>query len=91
MKIDKDLKKQFTNIYEFSKHDTKKCIFLLQKGVLGKDVYSYECMNYWRKFNKKLLEKEDFYNSLNTEYAADGDFRHAKRVWKDFNINKKER
>ena len=46
--------------------------------LLQKDVYPYEYMDDWEKFNKTLLpEKEDI---------TDADYAHAKRVYKDFEI-----
>ena len=51
---------------------------------MQKDVYLYESMDDWEKFNETLLpEKEDFYSRLN---ITDADSAHAKRVWKDFEI-----
>ena len=43
-------------------------------------------MDSWKKFNEELLpDKEAFYSSLNVEDIIDGDYRHAKRVFKNFN------
>ena len=55
--------------------------------MLQKDVYPYEYMDDWEKFNKTLLpEKEDFYSHLNMEDITDADYAHSKRVYKDFEI-----
>ena len=35
---------------------------------------------------RSLLEKEDFYSSLNTKHITVGDFRRAKRFWRDSEI-----
>ena len=44
-------------------------------------------MNDWENFNEASLpEKEDFYNHLNMEDITNGDYTHAKRVCKDFEI-----
>ena len=44
-------------------------------------------MDDWEKFNETSLpEKEDFYSHLNMEYITAGDYAHAKRVSKDFEI-----
>ena len=58
--FNRNSKVQFFNTYKFSHHDINKFILFLQK-----DVYRHEYMDYWKKFNKKLLlEKGDFYSSL---------------------------
>ena len=55
--------------------------------LLRKGVYSYEYIDEWEKFNEKsFLEKEDFYSNLNIEDITNGDYMHAKRVCKDFEI-----
>ena len=62
----KKLKEQFFNTYKFSNRDSNKFILLLSK-----DVYPYEYMNYWEKFNETSLpEKEDFYSHLNMEHIT---------------------
>ena len=43
-------------------------------------------MDDWKKFNKTLLPKKDFYSKLNMEDIEDSDYNHAKRVCKDFEI-----
>ena len=55
--------------------------------MLQKSVHTYEYMNDWKRFSETLLpEKEDFYSSLNMKDFTDADYRHAKRVWEDFEI-----
>ena len=55
--------------------------------MLRKDVYPYEYMDDWEKFNKTTLpEKEEFYSNLNMEEITDVDYTHRKRVCKDFEI-----
>ena len=55
--------------------------------MLWKDVYPYEYMGDWEKFNEKSLpEKEDFYIDLDMEDITDADYAHAKIVCKDFEI-----
>ena len=48
-------------------------------------------MDDWEKVNKtSLTEKEDFYCNLNMklmQIVTGADYRHAKRVLKDFEIN----
>ena len=49
--------------------------------MLKKDVYCYEYMDEWEKFNETSLpEKEEFYSNLNMEDITDADYMHAKRV-----------
>ena len=70
------------NTYKFSNHDNNKFILLLQK-----DVYRYEYMDDWEKFNETSLPvKEDFYSHMNMdmEDITDADYAHAKRVCKEF-------
>ena len=43
-------------------------------------------MDGWERFDEALLpKKEDFYSSLNMENIISIDYRHAKRVFKNFN------
>ena len=74
--------KRFNNTFKFSNNDINQFILLLRKGV-----YPYEYMADWQKFNEMPLpEKEDFCSNLNAEDIADADYKHAKRVRKDFKI-----
>ena len=44
-------------------------------------------MNDWEKSNEiSLPKKEDLYNNLNMEDTTASDYKHAKRVCKDFEI-----
>ena len=41
--------------------------------------YTYEYMDYWKKFNEtSLTEKQDVYSHLNTENITDADCTYAK-------------
>ena len=69
------LKERFFNAYKFSNHDNNEFILLLRK-----DVYPYEYIDDWEKFNKTALpQKEDFYSHLNMEDIIDADYVHTKR------------
>ena len=58
-----------------------KFILLLRKGF-----YPYEYMDSWERFDETSLpDKEAFYSSLNIEDITDVDYRHAKKVFKNFN------
>ena len=56
--------------------------------LLWKSGYPYEYINDWQKLNieTSLPEKDDFYSQLNIENISDADYKHAKRVCKDFKI-----
>ena len=55
--------------------------------MLQKNVYPYEYIDDWEKFNKTSLhEKEDFYSHLHIEDTTDADYVHGKRVCKNFEI-----
>ena len=55
--------------------------------LLRKSVYPYEYMDDWEKFiETTLLKKEKFYSNLNMEEITDADYKHGKRVCKDFKI-----
>ena len=76
--FNKELIKLFANIHEFCNEDINKFILLLRK-----DVYPYEYMDSWERFDETLLlDKETFYSRLNMEDITDADHRHAKRVFK---------
>ena len=80
----KNLIKIFSNTYDYFSGDINKFILLLRKGV-----YSYEHMDSWERFDEKsLCDREAFCSGLNMEDITDVDYRHAKRVFKEFN-NKK--
>ena len=79
-KFDEKLKERFFNAYKVSNHDNNYFILFLQK-----DIYLYEYMDDWEKFNETSLpEKEDFYSHLNMEDITDADYVYAKKVCKDF-------
>ena len=52
---------------------------------LRKDVFRYEYMDGWEKFNETALPpKKDFYSNLNLENISDEDYVHAQKVWDVF-------
>ena len=56
--------------------------------MLRKDVYLYEYMDSWERFNETSLpSKEDFYSNLNMENIDDIDYRHGNNVFKIFKLN----
>ena len=53
--------------------------------MLRKGVYLLLYIDYWGKINDKSLEeKKNFYSPLNIEENSDADYKHDKRVCKDF-------
>ena len=57
-----ELIKRFANIYELCNKDINKLILLLR------DVYPYEYIDSWERFNEiSLPDKEAFYSNLNME------------------------
>ena len=55
--------------------------------LLRKDLYPYECMDEWEKFNKSSLpKKEEFYSNPKMEDITDANCMNAKRVCKGFQI-----
>ena len=74
--FNKDLIKRLKNTYEFCDRDINKFILLLRK-----EIYPYEYMDSWEKFDEELLhDKEIFYCSSNMEEIADDDYSHDKNV-----------
>ena len=81
--FNKDLINRFVNTYEFCKKGINKFILFLRNGI-----HSYEYIDSWEIFNETSLpDKEAFYSSLKMEGITSVDFRHAKRVYREFNIN----
>ena len=55
--------------------------------LLRKSVYPSEYMDGWVKFIETTLpKKEEFYSNLNMEEITDADYKHGKRVCKNFKI-----
>ena len=52
-----------------------------------KGVYPYDYMDSFKRFNEtKLSQKEEFYSILNDQHISDDDYKHAKCVWKGFQL-----
>ena len=86
-KINNDLIKKFKNTYSFCNNDTTGSSYSehINKFVLllRKEVYPYEYVDNWERFNEiSLPSKEDFYSNLNMEDISDIDYRHANNVFK---------
>ena len=51
--------------------------------MFRKDVYPFEYMEDWEKFNETTLaEKKKFYSNLNVEEIKDVDYMYGARVCK---------
>ena len=78
----KDLINRFANTYRFCNEDINKFILLLRK-----DVYPYEYMDSWERFNETALpNKKSFYSELNLEDITDKDYAHAQKVFEELNL-----
>ena len=54
---------------------------------MRKDVYSYEFMDSWEKFDETTFQpNEVFYSNLNLENISDEDYAHAQKVWDVFEM-----
>ena len=72
--------KNFPSIYKFCKGGLNKIALLLRK-----DVYPYEYMDNWEKFNKTSLpHKIAFYSKRNKKAITNIDYAHAQKVWEVF-------
>ena len=69
--------KKFSRIYTFCDGDLNKIILLLRK-----DVYPYEYMDCWERFDETSLpNKEAFYSELNLEDITDKDCEHTQKKY----------
>ena len=81
--INKELRKRFPSTYKFCNNDLNKFGMLLRK-----DVYPYEYMDGWDKFNETSIpSKESFYSNLTMKNISETDYRHANNVFKTFKLN----
>ena len=79
-----NLTKSSANTYCFVKKEINKFIFLLRKGV-----YPYEYMTDWNKFEETELPPIDrFYSNLSQSGIIEIDYRHVKRVFRRFKLEK---
>ena len=76
--------KKFSNIHQFCNRDINKFALLLKEGV---QRYEYE--NSWEKCDEtSLLDKKACYTELYLEHITDEDYRHAQKVFEEFNLKK---
>ena len=68
----------FLNTYKFYNVDINNCVLLLKK-----DVYPYEYMDSWERFNEIIVpNKNAFYSKINLQDITDEDYIHAQKVFK---------
>ena len=78
----KGLIKNFPGMFQFYKGSLNKFVLLMRR-----DVYPYEYIDDWEKFNETSLpDKTVFYSQLNLEDITDKHHEHAQKVWDVFNI-----
>ena len=52
------------------------------RRMIRTDVYPYEYMDGWKKFEEiNLPQKDSFYSRLNMNGISDQDYEHAQHVW----------
>ena len=77
-----DLIEKFPTMYKFCNGNLNKFVLLLRK-----DVYPYEYMDSWERFNEISLPPEtSFYSELNLEDISGNDYLNAQKVWDVFEI-----
>ena len=82
--FNKELIKRFAKTCGFCNGDINKFILLLRK-----EVYPYEYMENWEKFNETSLpDKKAFYSKLNSEDITDKDYEHAEKVFEESKLKK---
>jgi len=55
--------------------------------IKKKEVYPYDYMDSFSRFNENQLPKrEDFYSILNDTDISEDDYKHAQEVWDAFKI-----
>ena len=75
-----DLIQKFANTYQFCNGDLNKLALLLKK-----DVYPYEYMESWEKFNETSMpSKENFYSEAILEDITHKDYADALKVLKEY-------
>ena len=58
-----------------------------RKLLIRKGIYPYEYMDSWDKFSEtRLPSKDKFYSNLYMSGVGDGEYEHARKVWREFGI-----
>ena len=76
--------KKFPNTYKFCNNDISAFILSLRR-----EVYRYEYMNIWERFDEaSLREKKTFHSNLYIKDTKNVGYTHAERIWEYFKIKK---
>ena len=76
------MKDKFPSTFKLGKGNIDKFILLLKK-----DVYPYEYMDGWERFDETELPLIDkFYSNLNLTNITKDEYKHAQKVWNTFKI-----
>ena len=74
--------KKFPNMHRFCGANINRFVLLLRK-----EVYPYEYMDSWKRFNEiSLPDKKAFNSESNLEDITDEDYAHAKKVFEVFGL-----
>ena len=77
-----NLAKGHHKFWGFEEYSDKQCELLIRK-----EIYPYEYMNSWDRFNEtKLPNKQAFYSNLNMSGVSDKEYEHTCKVWNEFKI-----
>ena len=94
---------RFIDSFQFLSSSLEKLVSALDKGdfaalrkhftdedithLTRKQVYPYDYMSCWEKFEEtKLPQKKDFYNILTKSHISTEDYEHAVAIWNKFNL-----
>ena len=68
--------------FGFEEYNEDQRALLIRKGI-----YPYEYMDSWDRFKESNLPPaSSFYSKLSMSGVSDGDYAHARKVWRDFGI-----
>ena len=82
--ISSSLDKLVSNLYTSEVFRGKRLDLMSQKSV---NVYPYDHMDSFEKFNQmELPTKDQFYSVLNNQHISGDEYGHSKKVWKTFKI-----
>ena len=56
--------------------------------MLWGGIYPYEYMDIWERFDETFPSKNEVYSNLNVEDKTDSDYKHVRRVWKEFEMKR---